>query len=506
MSSLLQSPFMEDGIHEVVPDVGKLGSKLAASSVIAARRRVRIVPQSGQTYTVGGSGAANTINILIQDGQSYADLLSAALNFEVEVWDSANASGTTMALDDGAFCVFRRALVSLNSTLMDDIDLLPKKVLQETYATVDQSWYDTVGSWMGLYKANTAAYGVGAYSASAYQFIPKYDVAMKLALASNRQQIAQTGTGVPTVPGQNKFTVPVAMLSSFFRNETLFPLRNAGQLYLQLNLASALEACVSTRSSGTINPNYRIKNLTLDMDFVDMHPMYLSMMDSIMERPEEDGVRWPFDAHLVSAQNISGAGQQSVILSKASQNMRQIAVAIQPQDGLSAVDYPQNSTFANPGFKDIQVRCGSLYFPAFTSVGEHRAYSDLASAYGSPASLDKSGLVDVRNYYKGTPYAAGSLNAAGTNNYSDMWLWSYCFDRLKHAKLAGLDLDGINTLSTSGSQIVVQLNAELITGTEASVASQPPAAGKGIGNAILTGVLRFTRIVEIKGGATRVIG
>jgi hypothetical protein len=501
MSSALQSPFMADGIAEVVPNVSKLGSTLAASSVIAARRRVRIVPQSGQNYTIGAGGGANTINILLQDGQSYVDLLSAALNFEVEVFDSANATGTAMALDDGAFCVFRRALVSLNSTLMDDIDLLPKKVLQETYATVDQSWYDTVGSWMGLYKANTGAYGVQQDGTT---FVSKYNVPVKLAGASLRQYFAGVdGSTAPGLPGQNKFTVPVCMLSSFFRKDTLFPLRNAGQLYLQLNLASAVEAVIATRVGGNpVVPNYRIKNLTLDVDFVDMHPMYLSMMDSVMERPDEDGVRYPFDAHLVSAQNLpAGDGPQNVILSKASQNMRQIAICVQPTAGLSQVEYPQQSTFPNPGFVDVQARVGSLYFPAFPSVSEQRAYSDLQNAYGSPASLDKSGIVDVKNYYTATPYAAGNLGiGAGTVfDYSDMWLWSYCFDRLKHASLSGLDLDGINTLSTSGSQIVVQLNCNLSSGT--------PANGlANLGASILTGVLRFTRIIEMRGGATRIIG
>jgi hypothetical protein len=503
MSSILTSPFQDDGIAEVVPHVSKLGSKLAASSVIAARRRVRIVPQSGQTYT--GSSGASTVNILIQDGQSYADLASAVLNFTCEVFDSANATGTTIALDDGAFCVFRRALVSLNSTLMDDIDLLPKKVLQETYATVGQDWYDSVGSWMGLYKANTAAFGVNDDGTS---FIGKYDVPDKLTLAAARQQIANTGTGSPTLPGQNKYSVPVSMLSSFFRNETLFPLRNAGQLYLQLNVASALEACVGYRSDTTaIVPNFRITDLTLDLDFVDMHPMYLSMMDSVMERPEEDGVRWPFDAHLVSAQNLpDGDGQQNVILSKASQNMRQIAIGVQPQAGLSLVGYPKQSTWANPGFIDVQTRVGSLYFPAFTSVGENRAYSDLRNAYASLASIDGSGIVDVRNYYYATPAGNSIVPGAQTaENYADMWLWSYCFDRLKRAKLEGLDLDGLSTLSTSGSQIVVQLNCRLTSGTPATVGPNPPT-GAGIRAAVLTGILRFTRVMEIRGGATRIIG
>lgn len=223
MSSLLQSPFMEDGIREVVPNVAKVAGALAASSVIQGRRRVRLVPQSGQNYQVQGAGGANTINFLIQDGQSYADLLSAVLSFEVTVYDTANANGTTISLDDGAFSVFRRSLVSVNSTLMDDTDLLPKKVLQELYPTVDQSFYDNVGSWMGLWKMNTAAYGQAAPAAAgnAATFIGKYDVGKKQAAIAAYVQGDQAGN--PPAGGKNKFAVPVCMLTSFFRNEMLYP-------------------------------------------------------------------------------------------------------------------------------------------------------------------------------------------------------------------------------------------------------------------------------------------
>jgi hypothetical protein len=500
MSSLLASPFMEDSIQEVVPDVAKVAGKLAASSVLTARRRVRMVPQSGQNYTVSGSGGANTVNILLQDGQSYLDPLSAVLSFEVE---ASLASGEgTVALDDGAFSVFRRLLVSVNSTLMDDTDFVPKKALAELYATVGQEWYNNVGSMMGLYKASTGVYGTDAASGSPNVFVDKYNVAAKQALAA---KVVATGSK------KNKFFVPLCLLSSFFRNETLLPLRNIGQLYIQLNLASALEACVC--SSATATPQFQVKNLTLEADFIDLHPTYVSMMDEIMERPGGEGVRWAFDAHLVAAQNMtqsSGAGPQSVIISKASQNLRSVQVVVQSKNGLSHASYAKQSTFANPGFVDIQTRIGSLYFPAFASIGEHRAYADLQNAFGRPVSSDKSGIVDLQNYYCGTTALAGSAPAL-TTNYPwnggldssgaayqaecDMWMWAYCFDKLKAATLKGLDLDGINTLTSSGSQIVIQLNAD--------TASVFTASGDA---PVLTGIVRFTRILEIKGGATRVIG
>jgi hypothetical protein len=474
---------MEDGIAEVVPDVAKVAGKLSSASVLTARRRVRLVPQSGQNYSVGAAGGANTINILIQDGQAYADLLSAVLSFEVE-------TPANVAIDDGAFSVFRRALVSVNSTLMDDIDFCPKKALSEVYATADQSWYNSVGSMLGLYKHSTTSFGTNSTTTSGTQgFVDKYSAAVKTAQAS---AITAVTSGV----GQrNKYFVPVCMLSSFFRNEMLYPLRNAGQLYLQLNLASALEACIAT--TGTPTLEYTIKNLTLEMDFCDLHPTYLAMMDEIMEKPGEDGVRWAFDAHLVSSQNLPAAdGQQSVIVSKASQNMRSIQVVVQSQAGLSDADYPKQSTFCNPGFVDIQYRIGSLYFPAFTSIGEHRAYADLMNAFGAPSALvGQASIADIRNYYNCTR-SSGTMASGYTGGayqaYSDMWMHAYCFDRLKRATLRGVDLDGINTLTSSGSQIVVQLNANVNT-----VLAEA---------AVLTSILRFTRILEIRGGATRVIG
>lgn len=489
---------MQDGLREIVPDVAKLAGELAASSVIQGRNRTRLVPQSGQTYTVSGSGAANTINILIQDGQSYVDLLSAVLSFKVKTFDANPAQvagGSVVALDDGAFSVFRRALVSVNSTLQDDIDFLPKKTLLETYATVDQSWYDNVGSWIGLWKANTAAYGTDPTGL----FVSKYNVADKIPVAAARTQGPNAnGTAAPAgSQGIQQFMVPVCMLSSFFRNEMLYPLRNAGQLYLQLNLASAIEACVAyqTSAQGAVAPSpaFEISDLTLEIDFVDMHPSYLSMMDMLMERPDESGVRYPYDAHLCSAQNMSaGSGPQSVVFSKASQNLRAITCAMQPQAGLSLVSYPKQSTYPACAFVDGQWRIGGNYYPKFTSIGLARAYADVQNAHGSPASLDKSGLADIVNFAK-TTVPATAWSAAGATDFSDMFQHAYCFDRLKHASLSGADLDGVNTLTSSGSQIVYQVNTNV-----GDIAN--------FGAPVLLGIMRFTRILEIRGGATRVIG
>lgn len=515
MSSALSSPFMSDTIAEVVPDVAKVGGKLAMSSVITGRRRVRLVPQSGQNY---GSGASSgIINILIQDGQAYADLLSACLSFEVQTVDTTNnAAGAPVftnfaVLDDGAYSVFRRSLISVNSTLMDDTDFLPKKVNAELYATASQSWYDNVGSWLGLWTKNTSALGYVPQAAAtsggtSEPQISKYNTIQKAVLVAQKQQSATATIGNAVVPGQNKYMVPLSLLTSFFRNDTLFPSRNAGQLYVQLNLASALEAMLCGATNAT--PAFQINNLTMELDFVDLHPTYLSLMDDLIESPSGSGVNWPFDSHLVSTQSInSGSGPQSVIVSKASQNMRSLQIVSQLSSGLATSRFPSQSCFNNPGSIDVQYRIGSLYYPAFTSIGEHRQYADLQNAFGSPESVDKSGIIDTVNYYLQTSglIANGVAGTQTTNNNgaavansatniitnawgSDCWSYAYCFDRLKHAKFHGVDLDGINTLTSAGSQMVVQLNCN---------PNQPST---------LTSIVRFTRVLHLGGGATSVIG
>jgi hypothetical protein len=148
-----------------------------------------------------------------------------------------------------------------------------------------------------------------------------------------------------------------------------------------------------------------------------------------------------------------------------------------------------------------------------TAVGEARAFMDLQNSFGSPESTDKCGIIDTVNYYTNTPNTLGTSalaivgSAAATapvpnqNNqgesltsriarsaWSDCWSYGYNFDRLKHAKFHGLDLDGINTLTSSGSQLVVQIDCNP---TEEST---------------LTSIVRFTRVLHLGAGATSVIG
>jgi hypothetical protein len=90
------------------------------------------------------------------------------------------------------------------------------------------------------------------------------------------------------------------------------------------------------------------------------------------------------------------------------------------------------------------------------------------------------------------------VSAQARSAWCDAWSYGYCFDRLKHAKFHGVELDGINTLTSAGSQMVVQINCNPTN----------PAGGGNTTNpdTTITSIVRFTRVLHLGAGATSVIG
>lgn len=532
----LPSPYDANTIAEIVPDVARVSSKLSASSVLQERKRVRFIPTSGQRYDTPSS--STQINWTIQD-TGYLDLQSASISFRVETYDaqttldaSGNLLNSKVALDDGAWSVLSRMQLSDNSILLEDLIRPAVKANAELYAQADQSWYESVGSIMGTWKHSAVNALTMDGSASANPNLPvngKYNVFGKQAAAAARTQVFPAAAGA--IPAENKalknrFTIPLSMLSDFFREQTMFPLRNAGTMFLALTLANPAEACYVTGTSvANAVPKYRIYDVTLDADVIVAHPTYVSLLDSICNSESEEGLKFPFNATLLASQNIAGgqtgAGTQSINFAKASQNLRSVHMVFQSQQGLSTARYPGQSTFANPGVESIQVRVGSQFFPSMPDQGYARQFASLMNAYGAPSAVvGQSSIADILNYNtasgidstgaENTTYAApwnGRLAATDgqCNNARccDCYGWAYSFDRLKRAKLTkGLDLDGINSLSAGGAVLTV----EMVTQSDKAMAigaNEGAATANGI---VATALIKYTRILELKNGSTRVLG
>ncbi len=516
------SPFERSPIEEVVPESMKVRG-LSRASILTGRRRVRIIPQTGTAYAP--TQGVSLANILIQDSAGLLDLQSVVLSFRLKTTSSDGVATSTAVPDDFAWSVLRRLQVSLNSVLCDDIDYVAKRATAEVYASASKSWYNSVGTQMGAWKFLGDASGTGAAPAfpqsgpgSPGYALPKNDVDDKLPAATARfknvvwDTVAATWIPASTDGGGQYFSVPMSMLSHFFRQESLFSLRNAGQLYIQLLFASPQEA-LFVGPTATWTADYQVTDLVVECDVVTAHPEYTSMVDEICSRSESEGMAYAFDAHLVSIQQVTGSGlggqQQTftIIASKATQNARSLHWVQQPQTGLSTQKYMEQSTFNCNDTNQWQIRIGSVYYPAFPSQGLSKNFMELMSSYNAPsASVGQACVIDAQSWKTTTTSPGAALPNAGLSvtspifnggtvqqadnqvfRYSDQYIGGYCFDNLKHAEV--LSHDGISTLAMSGSQIQLEIRAT------------PAEAGTAV-----TYFIRFTRTVLLAENGVQIIG
>lgn len=524
MSSFV-SPYARSPVEEVVPDSMKVRG-LSKASILTGRRRIRVIPQTGTAYSP--SSGVSLANILLQDSAGMLDLQSCVLSFRLKVTTNGpnpNLPTQTGVPDDFAWSVLRRVQISLNSVLCDDIDYVSKRATAEVYGSASKSWYNSVGTQMGAWKFIGDGAAVGglpglaqAGALSAGFTVPKNDVDDKLAIATARfknvvyDAATTSWIAANTDGGGQYFSVPMSMLSHFFRQESLFSLRNAGQLYIQLLFASPQEA-LFVGPAATWSANYVVTDLVLECDIVTAHPEYTSMIDEICSRSESEGLAYAFDSHLVSVQQVSGSGaggtQQTftVIASKATQNCRSLHWVQQPQAGLSTQAWLEQSTFNCNDTNQWQIRIGSVYFPAFPSQGLSKNFMELMSSFNSPTeSVGQACVIDAQSWKVTTtspaatvPNAGMSITAPIYNNgtaqaadnqvfrYSDQYIGGYCFDNLKHAEV--LSHDGVSTLAMSGSQIQLEIRCT------------PAEAGTAV-----TYFIRFTRTVLLSENGVQIVG
>jgi len=249
-----------------------------------------------------------------------------------------------------------------------------------------------------------------------------------------------------------KFSIPLGMLSHLFRQEQLFPLRNAGQLILQIQFADALEACyagwlaplarqaptgavgqIADRTGfvapGSVNVSYQVQNLELECDIVTAIPEYTAILDAICSRPADKGLAIAFDSHLTSLQQVSGLSSSTygkalggagatqsftLIASKGSENVRSFHWTFSPTQGVRSPYYLQNSTFPCYGITQWQIRVGSVYYPAFPSKGLSKNYMEMLSSMNAPmASIGQASIINYNMYKASTPSYDWYLRSPG---------------------------------------------------------------------------------------------
>lgn len=489
----MTTEYMPVGLKEVIPEAMK-AKDLAQSSLVMSRTRVRLTPQGAQS--VSSQYSNPTINFFLQDNASLADLQSMALSFEATITDVSGAG----VFDDCIASVLSRLVVTCQSQIVEDTQNLAKAVNARLYASEPSSLYENFGTFMGQWKhtANNGIPALGAPDASGNPVIlSKYEVVNKEAIVKRLY-----------ANGRTKFVIPMSFLSEFFAIPTYLALPLMGQIQIQLQCANSSDALVYVNP--TDSGYYTLNNLALEYDAILPSPMYLQLLEKIATDVQESGIRYVVNATMSASQNTAGApaGGQQIVVSKATSNLRSMMLVQQSLNGLKFANYPKQSTFPNCGLQSVQIRIGSVYYPLYKSEGA-RLMADTQRVYGGFESVVHPGIADVVNYFatttvNGTTGATAMIDVLGTSDttfttastgaYCDAFVYGYNFDKIANGKMGEMDLDGISSLSTSSGQLV----AELV---------YPSSSIMNAGESIaITAFVKFSRILEVRGGATRVIG
>jgi hypothetical protein len=280
-----------------------------------------------------------------------------------------------------------------------------------------------------------------------------------------------------------------------------------GELVLQMTCANAAEALFAP-GNDTATPSYVLKDIFLEVDIVVPLPQYAQLLDQVCMMESEPGLVLPVETLLVSQGQsldaVASATENSVIVSRATTNLRQLVFATQPTDGINAYTYPSVSCFPDNGFTGFQTRVGSLYFPSQPANSIGRAYMMTSAAFGEPAATDHVSVYNIDNYtqttllngatvYYNAPTVGGILNGglvdytARRFPYADFSPKAYCFDSYKNTS-DPLDADGISVVGQAGSQVVINVRL-----------NNPQRATPTV-------VLKATKYIHLKNGGLRIIG
>jgi len=446
------SPF-----SEIVPSAISL-DKPTKSSIVSARRRVKVVPQTGPNAGASGAGGGSQqVQFLVADQGGLLDPRSMVLNYTI------NTSGAaTPCPDDGH--VFTTAQLLINGQLLDNIQQAAKVSNIEMKMGGSRSFYSSAGSFMGFQLLNndlnaTVPTSTDASTIGAWGWV----AGNQSACATRSARAADVRTG--NTAGM-QVSIPLGLISGFGRCAQYIPLAVLGELAIILQSGTANDVLFSTSSSTT--GDYSLSKISLEYDIVVPTAGYMSMLQKVAM---EDGFMIPYESTIVATGGVisssaSALQESSVIVSRATNYLLRASVVQLPVTGGNTLGFPSQSCFAHAGTNSFQFKIGSQVYPQLPAEQDASMFSTSLAAYGSP--LNENGSVVNRALWAqstnagtaGTPatYETAQVASGGSVKfcYADSFIPTYGFQTIKGGAEPSL-LDAVSLAGASGSQLVATL-------------------------------------------------
>ena len=335
---------------------------------IAERKVIRAKPRGKYS----GYGAAEPMEFEISNDQ-FIDLPSVVLHFEL---NSTNSNGG-------------------NDQIANAADFCDQMSVYYNEVTVEQV-RDT-NAWMNAFLS---------YSANR-----TYMQGEATTLLGVRNQIVQTVGNSTVTDGTSpgfKYSVPLALLSGFFRCKFFLPIlgnRLRFRMVLPNNVVDMLTSVSADNTGAITGASYTLNNISITYDMLVIQPAYRSAVIEAMK--SEQGFRIPFTSYQTGQLGCAAATSQYLKISHDLSNAMSLFLLHNPLRPTLAVPVPitggtwaagryalNRESFPLNSFTSLRVMSGSLLFTPNEDIqGAVELYVSTQKCVASLSDLSGAGWV-----------------------------------------------------------------------------------------------------------------
>lgn len=456
-----------------------MSSKLTANSVIERRETTNFFPSTSEAITVNNSGGSSqrVVNIRLSS-PGYIDLQTACLEFEHKLTGGAEDS-TDGVPDNHIASLIEEITLLVGGRRVEHIRDLGSVVNMLSLATETAGHRDHNGDFQGEWV--DAKYSEGQDN-TCYTGGADDGITAKIANRQNANKLYSPYNTDKGVAGNNgsggnstadfgykssltdarTYRIPLSQLLGMFALPTYFPLRNCGNITIQIRFQDNLKRClVNLQSDGganapadqTLPANLvsTISQLRVKTDIVYPSASYVSAVDNLLAN---DAVGAMFGVQTLESQDIDFTGTggtsatagvastKSLVFTIGTRYLKGVYVAFRTKSDLDNASRLSLSAFPNMGFETARMFINGVSYPVNPIEGASQAYDELEKAMNLLGDVDRSNLIPYTHYLSNVSRSGEATNA--TVDYCGKFMLGF---NLEQVLQSGRSLGGISTLA-----------------------------------------------------------
>lgn len=518
------SPYQQLSVEERMPSELQVSDRLVANSVVERRENaVRFFPTSSQDYAIG-AGATQRVITIPMSSSGYIDAQTGYISCEVECAVTnitADTTGARGIIDNGGLlCLIEEATLFVGGQMLERIRQPGVVYNALASLTETQDHHNHSGSFKGEWIYGK--YSEGSDNAE-YTAANSNSLTSKIVNRQNASKIyseyAKSTSGFQSTDGSggsNQYDVgfrgsqngnlvlylPLSSLFGLFRLANYIPLRNYGQLTIQLRLHSDLRTCLVNLQTDTTlvaqdfpaGQVVNLKRLALSCDVVYPNSALVASMDALLQN-DATGMVQKVDTYMTQDQNFTGTAdinQKSINFQVGTRYLKMAAFVFRTQADLVRGSNFSQSAFPNMGYSNHRLFINGVSIPEGQPTDNAvECYAESVKSLNMLGDVDSSGLIPYPHYLSDV----SRTGIAADDNpvyYTGKFVIGVNLDQVLQS---GAALQGINTLA---GQSVIRLEVTN-RGSRTPLGLETPDSA-----AIATGIFYVSRILQLRMNAVEV--